>query len=131
MKLSNIKSVSSHLTFRSTMYFSTCFGTYCSDKTIHIVSKLETQTPCKILSPFFRDILYTFLGHHAELIKIHYPGTPVCSITLARSTSALHTSYCHFLVPIRPHRTLPVLTPIRMFRPFLQSRIFLHHFHAI
>ena len=77
---------------------------------------------CFLLSHWKRN---TFLGHPVELIKIHYPGTPVCSITLARSTSALQTSYCHFLVPIRPHSTLPVFTPIRMFRPYLQSRIFL------
>lgn len=43
-----------------------------------------------------------------------YPGTPPDSIWLARVTSSLQTSYCHFRRPITPHRTFPLWTPILM-----------------
>lgn len=43
-----------------------------------------------------------------------HPGTPADSMRLARDTSWDHTSYCHFLRPITPHRTFPEWIPTLM-----------------
>lgn len=51
---------------------------------------------------------------HGEARKSSYPGRPPLSMWLARVTSSLHTSNCHFRRPRTPHSTLPVWIPILM-----------------
>lgn len=48
------------------------------------------------------------------IIFVTYPGSPVCSIRLAMSTSFDQMSYCHLHSPIKPPIILPECTPIRM-----------------
>lgn len=43
-----------------------------------------------------------------------YPGKPPLSMWLAKVTSSLHTSNCHFRRPSTPHSTFPVWIPILM-----------------
>jgi len=43
-----------------------------------------------------------------------YPGRPPLSMWLAKVTSSLHTSNCHFRKPSTPHSTFPVWIPILM-----------------
>lgn len=45
---------------------------------------------------------------------ITHPGTPPDSMWLAKVTSSLHTSNCHFRSPSTPQRTFPVWIPILM-----------------
>lgn len=46
---------------------------------------------------------------------LSHPGIPPDSMWFAIVTASDHTSYCHFRSPITPDKTVPVLTPIRMF----------------
>lgn len=61
------------------------------------------------------EMVKSFLVINIIYIKRNtYPGRPPDSIWLAKVTSSLHTSNCHFLRPRTPHRTFPVWIPIRM-----------------
>jgi len=46
--------------------------------------------------------------------ELSYPGRPPLSMWLAKVTSSLHTSNCHFRKPSTPHSTFPVWIPILM-----------------
>ena len=61
------------------------------------------------------DRMWEASWRRAECQKtVLYPGIPPDSIRLAKLTSSLHTSNCHFLKPMTPHNTFPVWTPILM-----------------
>ena len=69
------------------------------------------STPIFFINLSYPSISRTF----APAFRLSYPGIPPDSIWLARVTSLLHTSNCHFLSPNTPQCTRPVCIPTRMF----------------
>lgn len=49
-----------------------------------------------------------------NLYSLTHPAIPPLSMWLAKVTSSLHTSNCHFLSPKTPQSTFPVWIPIRI-----------------